>query len=97
MAPVVAFALPFAFFTAPVLPLPFFAGAAVGLDLVGLILDRRTSAAVGFALEDLEALVGIGGLITSLYDPDLTGLAGVGLDFTSVGLAGAVFSVTAFF
>lgn len=77
----------------------------MGLDLlavVGLILDKRTSAAVGFALGDLvvgdlEALVGIGGLTTTLYDPVLADLGGVGLTFTRRGLDGAAFPSSAFF
>lgn len=93
-------ALPCAFFTAAGLALPFFAGAAVALDLaapVGLILDSRVSTMVGFALDSLGALVGIGGLMTSLYGPDLAGLAGVGLVFARVDLEGAAFPVRAFF
>lgn len=80
-----------------VAPLAFFsllAGAGVILDLaaaVGLILDNRISAAVGFALEDLGALVGIGAL-TTLNFPDLAGLGGVGL-----GLRRPDFPLSSFF
>lgn len=109
------FPFPFTFFSGTILPLlfgfvapfdflPFLAGAVVGLDFVvavGLNLDKRSSAAVGFALdglaaEDLEALVGIAGLTTSLYGPVLAVLAGVGLALTRVDLVGA-FPSSAFF
>lgn len=100
-----ALVAPFAFFSAAGLPLPFLAGAAVGLDLaaaVGLILDKRTSTAVGFALdglvvEDLGALVGMGDFTTSLYEPVLAGLGGVGFVLTGAGLVGAAFPLSAFF
>ena len=77
----------------------------MGFDLaaaVGLILDKRISTAVGFALdglavEDLETLAGIGGFRTSLYDPVLAGLAGVGLAFESADLVGAAFPLSTFF
>lgn len=93
----------FAFFSAAGLPLPFLAGAAVDLaGDVGLILDRRLSPTVdfvldGLAVEGLGALVGLGGLTTSLYGPVLAGLAGGGLALTGVDLVGAAFPLTAFF
>lgn len=100
-----ALAAPFAFFSAAAFPLPFLAGAGVGLDLaaaVGLILDKRISTAVGLAFDGLTgevfgALVGRGALTTSLYCPDLAGLAGVGFALTGVDLVGAAFPLTAFF
>lgn len=107
------FPFPLTFFSGTVLPLLFaapfvflslLAGAVVGLDFVaavGLILDKRISAAVGFALDglavDLGALGGIGGLTTSLYGPVLADLAGVGLALTRVGLVGAAFPLSVFF
>lgn len=82
-------------------PLAFFwlfLGAAVGLDLgadVALKL-KIFSTAVGLALGDLGALVGMG-VLTILNLPTLAGLGGVGLGLRRLDLVGTAFPFPSFF